>query len=263
MKGSRPSAAKNRCTSWGLHRNGLLHRMQCLKSVPMLQLAAAKDQNTSLRIACGELQQLLAMQKAAAAERDSEIVRLRAAMSVYKEPSRSSAPGHLSQQTAQRMTLSLPSAEMSHSHGAVQHELVRGGKVRESVETDLADKDKQISRLRAALSASERHRERQAVQHKQELETLCSTLEQVSHCLPPPVPMRTQSRIRLKIHLASLAKFIKIVCHHTCEEICVEMIWSVSLAFSCAQTVRLLWPAQTGYGGYPDLIQSCPAGSEA
>ena len=189
--------------------------MQSLKSVSVLQLAAAKDQNTSLRIACEELQQLLAMQKAAAAERDCEIVRLRAARSVNNEPVWSSAPGHLSQQTAQRMTLSPPSAEMSQIHEAVQHEPVRGGKVRGSPEMGLADKDKQISRLRAALSASERHRERQAVQHKQNLETLCSTLEQVPKCLRP-LSIENHIRIRLKIHLAGLANFFKHVCQHSC-----------------------------------------------
>ena len=217
-----------------LHRNGLLHRcrqIQSLKSVSMLQLAAAKDQNTSLRIACGELQQLLAMQKAAAAERDCEVVRLRTAMSVHKEPAWSSVPGHLSQQTAQRMTSSPLSAEISHSHEAVQNEPVKGGRVIGSAEMDLSDKDKQICRLRAALSASERHRDRQALQHKQELETLRSTLEQVSKCLPPPVPMRFQMRIGLKIHPASLANLPNMFVDIHAEYVADQKISSVSLAF--------------------------------
>ena len=46
-------------------------------------------------------------------------------------------------------------------------------------ERDAAEKDKHISRLRAALSASERQRERQAALHKQDLEALRLRLDQV------------------------------------------------------------------------------------
>ena len=47
-------------------------------------------------------------------------------------------------------------------------------------ERDAAEQEKHISRLRAALKASERQRERQAALHKQELEALQSRIEQVT-----------------------------------------------------------------------------------
>ena len=58
-------------------------------------------------------------------------------------------------------------------HQAIQTEKGPGGR------EQLADRDKQIAQLRAALAASERQRERQAAAHKQELEALRASLGQV------------------------------------------------------------------------------------
>lgn len=70
-------------------------------------------------------------------------------------------------------SLSAAASNSEERHKAIQTEKGPGGR------EQLADRNKQITRLRAALAASERQRERQAAVHKQELEALQASLGQV------------------------------------------------------------------------------------
>jgi hypothetical protein len=135
------------------------------------QLATAKDQNAALRVACGELRQLLTMQKAVAADRFA------AAASPSPAEPEILAPLQQTPRGAPPVTpdasLSAAASNPEKRHKAIQTEKGPGGR------EQLADRNKQITRLRAALAASERQRERQAAVHKQELEALQASLGQV------------------------------------------------------------------------------------
>ena len=61
----------------------------------------------------------------------------------------------------------------------MQHEAVTEEAAKGDAEGIVAEKEKHITRLRAALSASERQRERQAASHKQALKALHGRLDQV------------------------------------------------------------------------------------
>ena len=184
-----------------------------------MQLVEIKDQNMVLRISCGELQQLLALQKAITTERDTEILRMGAAAagraeldnawpcqqadcedqpvpplaSLHAEPQ-----SQLACQRAERPRqplMSWPSASSSTVHQAMQRECdaaFEDASLLNGVEQPAEDQeyarallnsqqlaDGKIAQLRAALAASERHRERQAALHKQQLEALVSRMEQV------------------------------------------------------------------------------------
>ena len=118
------------------------------------------------------------MQKAAAAERECNAARKRAATSAHALPA--DAPWlSLLDEAAQQVTSSPAAAELTASHKVAQHGAATEDVAERGAERDAAESQKHISRLRAALSASERQRERQAAYHKQELEALCLKLDQV------------------------------------------------------------------------------------
>ena len=184
-----------------------------------MQLVETKDQNMALRISCGELQQLLAQQKAIATERDTEMLRMRAAAAGRAElddarpcqqagtedqpvPPLTSVHAELQSQLRYQRAecprqplMSWPSASSSTVHQAMQRECdaaFEDASLLNGVEQPAEDReyarallnsqqpaDGQIAQLRAALAASERHRERQAALHKQQLEALVSRMEQV------------------------------------------------------------------------------------
>ncbi len=181
-----------------------------------MQLGEAKDQNMALRISCGELQQLLALQKAITAKRDTEILRMRAGHAELDnawphhqadcadQPVPASASAHAepqSQLQCQRAgcprqpLMSWPSASSSLVPQAMQLEydaaledisplddgdqLAEDRKCAQSVLKSQQLAEGKVAQLRAALAASERHRERQAALHKQQMEVLVSRMEQV------------------------------------------------------------------------------------
>lgn len=155
-----------------------------VESLPSgLQLAFAKDQNTALRIACGELRQILAMQKAAAANLECEAARQRAATSACALPAGNPWPFQCDR-TAQLMASSPGAAELGVWHEAVQDETVTKEAAKGDGEGNATETEKRITGLRAALSASERQRERQAALYRQELKVLHSRLDQVSSLTP-------------------------------------------------------------------------------
>ncbi len=120
------------------------------------------------------------MQKAAAAERECEAARHRAATSACALPAGMCWPSHCDE-AAQRSATSLPAAaETTLRHKATQHEALTEEAAISGAERDAAESTKHIYRLRAALAASERQRERQAASHKQELEALRTRLDQVT-----------------------------------------------------------------------------------
>ena len=191
----------------------------------VMQLAEITDQNMALRISCGELQQLLALQKAVTTERNTEILRMRAAgadraelhdawpgqqadcedqpvaafASAHAE-ARSSSPCQHAECPRQPL-MAWPSASSSTVPQAMQREC--DAILEDTSPLDdakqLADREYahsllksqqlangKIAQLRAALAASERHRERQAALHKQQLEALVSRMEQVPCALMQP-----------------------------------------------------------------------------
>lgn len=122
----------------------------------------------ALRVTCGEQQQLLALQKAAAAERDCEIARLCSTTSARAEPPQ--------QAVLSAQPVALPaSVNGPPSHQTTWHEQRNKAEASEAAEREASEKH--ILRLRAALAASERQRERQAALHKLELEDRCSRME--------------------------------------------------------------------------------------
>ena len=203
---------------------GLPSRELPLSGGSVMQLGEAKDQNMALRISCGELQQLLALQKAVATERDTETLRMRAAAARHAElddawpcqqadcedqpvaafasahaEARSSLPCQHSGHPHQDLTSLQHSASSSAVPEAMQHEcdtifenaspLDDGDQLsedREYAQSLLRSQqlaDGKVAQLRAALAASERHRERQAALHKQQMEAIVSRMEQVC-CAP-------------------------------------------------------------------------------
>ena len=150
-------------------------------------MATAKDQNAALRVACGELRQLLAMQKAAAADRFAV-----ATSSAPAKPE-TSAPLQQTPRVAWPTSPDTPSSAAASMpkkrHQAVQTEKGPGGR------EQLADRHKQIAHLRAALAASERQRERQAAAHKRELEALQASLAQVGGASFPLILARNSSAV--------------------------------------------------------------------
>ena len=184
----------------------------------MVQLVEIEDQNMALRISCGELQQLLALQKAVATEHNTEVLRMHAATAGRAElddvrprqqadceglPVPSLASEHAEPRSPARCQraerphqylMSSPATSSSTVPQAVQHE--RNAALEDACPLDdveqLADQehaqsllksrqlaDGKIAQLRAALAASERHREREAALHKQQMEALVSRMEQV------------------------------------------------------------------------------------
>ena len=113
------------------------------------------------------------------AERDCEAARQRAATSACALPAGISLPFRCDE-VAQHAIPSLAAADRTFRHRTVQHEAIADEAAGGGVERDAAEKEKHISRLRAALKASERQRERQAALHKQEQEKLQSRIEQVT-----------------------------------------------------------------------------------
>ena len=185
-----------------------------------MQLVEIKDQNMALRISCGELQQLLALQKAITTERDTEILRMRAAAAGCAElddgwprqqadckdqpvpafasahaEERSSLPCQHAERPHQVLTSLQHSASSSTVPEAMQHEcdaafedacslddgnqLAQDQEYAQSLLKSQQLPDGKVAQLRAALAASERHRERQAALHKQQLEALVSRMEPV------------------------------------------------------------------------------------
>ncbi len=132
-------------------------------------MAIAKDQNAALHVACGELQQLLAMQKAAAADclAVSSPCQEPKNLRVQRKPLRITSPA--SPDTLLSAAACMPGID----HHGVQTETGPGRM------EQLADMEKHITQLRAALAVSERQRESQATAHKQELEALHASLGQV------------------------------------------------------------------------------------
>ena len=178
----------------------------------------------ALRISCGELQQLLAMQKAITTERDSEILHLRAVASDCAELD-DAQPCQQAVYTGQPVTLlasalaelrspppcqhaerphqplmSLASSTSSTVPQAMQRE--GDAKPEDAGLLDNTDQlagqehaqsllsqqlaDCKVAQLRAALAASERHRERQAALHKQQVEALISSMQQVRYAMMRP-----------------------------------------------------------------------------
>ena len=184
----------------------------------LMQLAEMKDQNMALRISCGELQQLLALQKALTTERDTEILRMRAAVSGCAElddlrlcqitdcggePVLSSTLAHAGPQRPphcqhagrpHQLLMSSASASststaqaMQRGHRAALEDTSLLGVIEQLADQEHAQSllesrqlaDRKVAQLKAALAASERHREREAALHKQQMADRASRTEQV------------------------------------------------------------------------------------
>ena len=148
-------------------------------------------------MACGELRQLLTMQKAVAADRFA------VAASPPQQTLREAPP------VTPDASLLAAASNPEKRHKAIQTEKGPGGR------EQLADRDKQITCLRAALAASERQRERQAAAHKQELEALRASLGQVGSATFPFILARDFSGVsflRASAPTRCFALTIRVVC---------------------------------------------------